>query len=1231
MVIVESPAKARKIQQYLGSSAKVLATFGHVRDLAKGNSVDPSSGFELRWEAPAPAARRRLDELAELATSPRTGKVVLATDPDREGEAISWHVLEELRARGASLEEKDGGEFGAAVAAASSSSSSSSPAPATSKKRPNKSPKTNSIIPVERATFTSVTEAAVREALASPRAISRDLVEAYFARRALDRLFGFSLSPLLWRRLPGARSAGRVQSAALALVAARELEVRAFVPVDYFSVEAELETRGPPPVLLAARLKRQPHGRGAVPSPGLPAAALADAAVAALRDPTSDLRVSSVRSRPSRRSPPPPFATASLQQAASALLGMSPTDAMRAAQQLYEGGDEAGGEALITYHRTDGIGMPPEASSAVRDAAAELFGAGSVVAGAEPRQWKTRAKNAQEAHEAIRPTDPRRTPQSLSSASISPRLLRLYELVWRRTLASQMADARLETVTVDVGVTLGGGGGGGGAGAVADERDGGSLRATATVVVDPGFSLAYSPSMFRKKASAAAAASVDEEEEGEEGGEGEADGDDDEGTRKRKAPVGREGELPASAASAALLSSLKPGDPLSLHSAAATRHATRPPPRFSEAALVAAMEAAGVGRPATYAPTVRLLGERGYVVRGGDMQSPSSSSRALRPSPLGAVLAEYLRHNFGEYVDAAFTSGLEEALDDVAAGRSGWKSVLGGFWAPLEGKVEAASKISTREVIDELDASLGDAILRAEAKVRLARAGGEGGGEGAAAAAAARIASAPASEELDAAVAAARVCPSCGGRLGLKLASRMGGFFGCSGFPSCTRTRPLWVEEGGSGGGAGGGDGSGDDGDVSGDSQQQQQQSIDLGSHPDSGLPVSLRQGPYGPYVQLGEIPEMSAEERAAEAAEKGKGKARARGKGKRPTGGVRRVSLPRGLAASSVDLERALALLAFPRDLGPAPQPSSWPRPRGAEGEEGGGESSSGNTADAPVPSPGLSPPREGDEGSAAAAAVAAAADHGVVQVALGPYGYYVRLSGGGDGGEGGAPLSLSAPLPKETDPAGVRLEEAVALLAVRAARGPSSRGRGGRAPAAASAPAKKGAKEPRVKAAKGLEAAAAAASTTEAKKQKRPPTAYQLFCSSQRPTLPPKTSPSAAMTELAVRWRALGEAQRGPFEAAASAAKKERAAVAAPADLAGKAEAKAKRPPSAYILFCAAERASALASLPDGSRPASVLAELGSRWRGLGEDERGRFVAAAAAAAAAAAPAAAAAGGAE
>ena len=1228
LVIVESPAKARKIQQYLGSSAKVLATFGHVRDLpAKAGSVDPSSGFEMRWATPSAAASRRLDELAEVASSARTGKVVLATDPDREGEAISWHVLEELRARGASLEEKDGGEFGER-----GTSSSTKKASSRSKSKSSSSP----VVAVERATFTSVTEAAVRAALASPRAISRDLVEAYFARRALDYLFGFSLSPLLWRRVPGAKSAGRVQSAALSLVAAREAEVRAFVPVDYFTVEASLETKDSPPFRLKARLKQQPFGRGAVPSPGLPLASLADDAVSVLQGPDSQLRVSSVKSRPSKRSPPPPFATASLQQAASALLGMSPTDTMRAAQALYEGGDEAGGEALITYHRTDGIGMPPEASDAVRQAAAELFGPGAV--GPETRQWRTKAKNAQEAHESIRPTDPRRSPESLSSSSISPRLLRLYELVWRRTLASQMVDARLETVTVDVRVLLvseEGGEGGSGSGkekALHDEKfDGGSLRATATVVTDPGFSRAYSPAMFRGKAAALSTEDEGEEEEDESESESE-----NEGNKNKRAPVGREGELPASAASAALLSSLKPGDPLSLASAASTQHATRPPPRFSEATLVAALESAGVGRPSTYAPTVRLLVDRGYVSRGGNPGSSPSSSSSQRgrlvTSPLGAVLAEYLRTHFGGYVDAAYTSGLEEALDDVAAGRSGWKSVLGEFWGPLEGAVATASKVTTREVIDELDASLGNAILRAEAKARLARRAREsgGGGEGGGSVIAAEISS----EELDAAVAASRVCPSCGGRMGLKLASGSGGFFGCSEYPACTQARALWVDDEGDGvGGEGSENGGGDAASSTSSSspfssplqlrqqfQQQQQQSRDLGSHPDSGLLISLRQGPYGPYIQLGEQPEKTAEERATEKA--------GGGGGKKQKSNVRRVSLPKGLPASSVTLERALALLAFPKDLGAAPAPSSWPKPGGAKAEgEGEGEGEESSTDAASSSSSSLSP--DGSDPTAAASL-----DHGVVQVAAGPYGYYVRLSGGASERGNDDQPSLSAPLPAGTDPEAVTLEEAVALLRARAARGPSARGRRGGAGSAASN--KKKEKEPK-------EEKATEKKERELKpKTKRSPSSYQLFCSSERPRLPGGLAPSAAMTELASRWRALGEAERKPFEAAAAEAKKggsggggEEEGKAAkktmtttttttktPAKAAKKADAtatatakKAKRPPSPYILFCAAERASAVAALPVGSKPSSVLAELGSRWRGLGEAEKEKFVAAAAA----------------
>ena len=463
--------------------------------------------------------------------------------------------------------------------------------------------------PVHRATFTSVTKSAVLAALAAPRELAQPLVRAYFARRALDYLYGFSLSPLLWRKLPAARSAGRVQSAALRLVAAREAEVRAFVPVPYWSVEAEVELppggAGRPLARVTARLTAV--GGSAVGRPGMADADSAAAAAAVLNSAVS-VTVRSVATKPSRRAPPPPLATAALQTAAAALFGLSPSDTMAAAQALYEGSDAAGGEALITYMRTDGLFMPPEAVAEVRAAAAARFGGEHALSPA-PRAWAATAKNAQEAHEAIRPVDPGGRPPFSPHPGMAPAAAKVYELVWRRALASQMADARLEGTAVEFEVVGRGG-------------EWLTLRCSATRVVDPGFTAAYAASLFKKARADGAAAAASSTSSSDSRAEAET-------------VAGAGGEPTAEeAVAASLLASLTPGSAVTLASAASTRHETRPPPRFSEATLVAALEAAGVGRPSTYAPTVRLLQTRGYVGK--------APGRRLVAEPRGRVLAAYL-------------------------------------------------------------------------------------------------------------------------------------------------------------------------------------------------------------------------------------------------------------------------------------------------------------------------------------------------------------------------------------------------------------------------------------------------------------------------------------------------------------------------------------------------------------------------------------------------------------
>ncbi|MBI5318223.1 type I DNA topoisomerase [Bradyrhizobium sp.] len=501
IVIVESPAKAKTINKYLGSSYEVLASFGHVRDLpAKNGSVDPDANFQMIWEID-PKANSRLNDIAKALKG--ADRLILATDPDREGEAISWHVLEVMKEKRALKDQK-----------------------------------------IERVVFNAITKQAVTDAMKSPRQIDGALVDAYMARRALDYLVGFTLSPVLWRKLPGARSAGRVQSVALRLVCDRELEIEKFVPREYWSLVATLTT--PRGEAFEARLvgadgkkiQRLDIGSGAE------AEELKKAIEAAL------FKVSTVEARPARRNPQAPFTTSTLQQEASRKLGFAPAHTMRIAQRLYEGID-IGGETtgLITYMRTDGVQIDPSAITQARKVIGEDYGNAYVPEA--PRQYQTKAKNAQEAHEAIRPTDLSRRPADMRRKLDSDQA-RLYELIWTRTIASQMESAELERTTVDI------------------EAKAGSrvleLRASGQVIKFDGFLALY--------------------QEGR-------DDEEDEDSRR----------LPA----------MSQGEALKRQDLAVTQHFTEPPPRFSEASLVKRMEELGIGRPSTYASILQVLKDRGYV------------------------------------------------------------------------------------------------------------------------------------------------------------------------------------------------------------------------------------------------------------------------------------------------------------------------------------------------------------------------------------------------------------------------------------------------------------------------------------------------------------------------------------------------------------------------------------------------------------------------------------------
>jgi DNA topoisomerase-1 len=485
LVVVESPAKAKTIEKYLGSGHRVLASFGHVRDLPpKDGSVDPDKNFDMLWQV-SPDRAKQLKAIADEAKNADT--LILATDPDREGEAISWHVQEVLRQKKALPKE------------------------------------------VQRVTFNAITNSAVTEAMKKPRGLDEDLIDAYKARRALDYLVGFTLSPILWRKLPGAKSAGRVQSVALRLIVDREREIEVFKPQEYWAVIATFEKDGQSFTARLAQFDGRKIERLTIGSRD--EAEAAKAAVEAGR-----FTVSSVETKPFAKNPPPPFTTSTLQQEAARKLGFSASHTMRVAQSLYEDG-------LITYMRTDGIDMAPEAVSAARRAIATRYDAGFVPD--KPRQYQSKIKNAQEAHEAIRPTDFDR------SRAASGDHGRLYELVYNRALASQMASARLERTTVEL----------------ADGTGKAVLRATGQVVLFPGYLALY-----------------------EEGRDEKAE--DEDATRM---PSLREGDMPAKT------------------EVEATQHFTQPPPRYSEASLVKRLEELGIGRPSTYAATLQTLKDREYV------------------------------------------------------------------------------------------------------------------------------------------------------------------------------------------------------------------------------------------------------------------------------------------------------------------------------------------------------------------------------------------------------------------------------------------------------------------------------------------------------------------------------------------------------------------------------------------------------------------------------------------
>ncbi|NDV48254.1 MULTISPECIES: type I DNA topoisomerase [unclassified Salipiger] len=604
VVVVESPAKAKTINKYLGSDYTVLASYGHVRDLpAKDGSVDTEHDFDMTWEIGSDS-RKHVAAIAEALKNDNA--LILATDPDREGEAISWHLKEALTKR--------------------------------------RSIKKDTA--VSRVTFNAITKAAVTEAMQNPREIDAPLVEAYLARRALDYLVGFNLSPVLWRKLPGARSAGRVQSVCLRLIVEREMEIEAFNPREYWQVKALLSTpRGQDfearlTTLAGKKLDRY----------DLENATQAEMAVQAVAK--RALKILSVEARPSTRNPSAPFMTSTLQQEASRKFGMGARACMNAAQRLYEAGH-------ITYMRTDGIDMAPEAVTACREAIADRFGKNYVPG--SPRIYKNKAKNAQEAHECIRPTDMTKDAGDLKLREDDQR--KLYDLIWKRTLACQMEAAKLERTTVEIG---------------SDDQQVG-LRATGQVIVFDGFLKIY-----------------------EEGRDDVADDDD------KRLPQIMQGENAAFAKSGLKAQHEKAAERATAASGVSsilsdnsavlgTQSFTQPPPRYTEATLVKRMEELGIGRPSTYASVITTIQDREYVKK---------EQNRLIPEDKGRIVTIFLLNFFRKYVGYEFTAELENELDEVSAGEMDWKALLGKFWRDFSAAISETSELRISEVLDVLDDAL---------------------------------------------------------------------------------------------------------------------------------------------------------------------------------------------------------------------------------------------------------------------------------------------------------------------------------------------------------------------------------------------------------------------------------------------------------------------------------------------------------------------------------------------
>ena len=722
IVVVESPAKAKTINQYLGNDYKVLASYGHIRDLPnKKGSVIPDDNFLMKYEV-QDDKKKQISAISKSITKGDT--LWLATDADREGEAIAWHIHSFLKEK-------------------------------------NKLKDVN----IKRVIFNEITKNAILDAFKKPNTIDINMVDAYQARRALDYLMGFSLSPVLWKTLPRAKSAGRVQSVALKLICDRETEREKFSPKEYWTISSlfkkqDSETFSANLTILNSNKLKKFDINNKV---------LADNAVKTITE-VNNFNIDSIQKKRVKNHPTAPFITSTLQQEASRKLGIGAKNTMRIAQSLYEG-IEINGETvgLITYMRTDSVNLSDSAMTEIRNLITKKYGDKYVPQ--SPNKYSKKSANAQEAHEAIRPTDINKLPDNIKNF-LDERQRLLYELIWKRTISSQMESAEIDQVSINI---------------LSNQKDIG-FRTSGSIVIFDGYKKIYTE-----------------------------DVDDNEQDDNKNNNIPRVVE----------------GDNLNFSDVKSLQHFTEPPPRYTEASLVKKLEELGIGRPSTYASIVSVIKDKGYV---------KYEKRRFEPETKGRIVTAFLNGYFSNYIEENFTAKLEDQLDNISNGKENWKDALQKWWLPFKSNIDDASSLRVRDVEKRIDNDLGPHFF-------------------------------PQSED----GSDPRKCPKCAdGRLNIRY-GRSGGFIGCSNHPVCDHTAQLVVGKG---------------------KESSKFEPITLGVN-DNNLSITLRVGPYGPYVQAGETPE----------------------KGDKKALKPKRASIPKNIDMESVTLETALSMLALPRDIGLHPE----------------------------------------------------------------------------------------------------------------------------------------------------------------------------------------------------------------------------------------------------------------------------------------------------------------------